>query len=127
YVAMKKRIKYMYENGNTMYIEAFLDSDSWSDLLNKAEYVNEIYNYDSQLLTNYEQAKEKAAQHQEEEGEQKEEMVALEADYKEQQSNLEAAISDMKEQVFDFDSGLSKAQAQAKSYQNMITEQAAQI
>lgn len=127
YQAMKKRIKYMYENGNSMYIEAFLEADSLSDLLNKAEYVNDIYNYDRQLLTDFQETKQQVAELQVELEEQKEEMVALEADYKEQQANLEAAISTLKAQVSDFESELSNAKAQAKSYQDMISKQSEQI
>lgn len=127
YEAMKKRIKYMYENGNTMYIEAFLEADSLSDLLNKAEYVNEIYNYDRQLLTDFQETKQQVAELQVELEQQKEEMVALEADYKEQQANLEATISTMKAQVADFESELSQAKTQAKSYQDMINKQSEQI
>jgi cell wall-associated NlpC family hydrolase len=127
YEAMKKRIKYMYENGESMYLEAFLKAKSLSDLLNKAEFVNEIYSYDRQLLSDYQQTKQEVADLQVELEQQKDEMLALEADYKEQQSNLEAAIASMKEQVSDFDSELSEAKAQAKSYQDMITAQATQI
>lgn len=127
YQSMKKRIKYMYENGDNMYIEALLESDSLTDMLNKAEYVSEIYNYDRKLLTDYQETKQEVADLQVELEEQKDEMVALEADYKEQQSNLEVTISKLKDQASDFDAELSKAQAQAKSYQNMINEQAAQI
>lgn len=127
YEAMKKRIKYIYENGNTMYIEAFLDANSLSDLLNKAEYVNEIYNYDRQLLTDFQETKQQVADLQVELEQQKEEMVALEADYKEQQVNLEATISTMRAQVADFESELSKAKTQAKSYQDMISKQSEQI
>lgn len=127
YAAMKKRIQYMYENGNKMYIEAFLEADSISDLLNKAEFVDQIYKYDRTLLTDYQETKVEVASLQIQLEQEKEEMVALEADYKEQQGNLEVAISNMKAQASDFESELSQAKAQAKSYQEAITAQAAQI
>lgn len=127
YGAMKKRIKYMYENGDSMYIEAFLESKSLSELLNKAEYANEIYKYDRQLLTDYQETKQQVADLQVELEEQKEEMVALEADYKEQKANLEATIATMKEQVSDFESELSKAKTQAQNYQDVIKKQTEQI
>jgi cell wall-associated NlpC family hydrolase len=127
YQAMKKRIQYMYENGNTMYIEALLEAESISDMLNKAEFVSEIYDYDRNLLTEYQATKEEVANLQAQLEQEKDEMVALEADYKEQQGNLEVAISNMKEKAADFQSELSKAKAQAKSYQETIAAQAAQI
>lgn len=127
YQAMKKRIQYLYEKGDTMYIQAFLEADSISDMLNKAEYVTDIYEYDRNLLTEYQATKEEVANLQVQLEQEKDEMVALEADYKEQQGNLEVAISNMKEQAADFESELSKAKAQAKSYQETIAAQAAQI
>ena len=43
---MKKRIKFMYENGNTQLIEILIESESIGDFLNKAEYISQISNYD---------------------------------------------------------------------------------
>ncbi|HAX52349.1 MAG TPA: peptidase M23, partial [Lachnospiraceae bacterium] len=51
YESMKKRIKYMYENGNSQLIEILVDSDSITDLLNKAEYFTQISTYDREKLT----------------------------------------------------------------------------
>lgn len=55
YEAMKLRIKYMYENGNTSLIEILLSARSMGDLLNKAEYVQTISEYDRNMLEKYEQ------------------------------------------------------------------------
>ena len=73
YEAMKLRIKYMYENGNTSLIEILLSARSMGDLLNKAEYVQTISEYDRNMLEKYEQLtkeieeKVKALQKEEEE------------------------------------------------------------
>ena len=53
YEAMKLRIKYMYENGNTSLIEILLSAKSMGDLLNKAEYVQTISEYDRNMLEKY--------------------------------------------------------------------------
>ena len=42
YDSMKKRIKYMYENGNSDYIDILLASGSLSEMLNKSEYIEKI-------------------------------------------------------------------------------------
>lgn len=54
YEDMKVRIKYMYEQGNTQYAALFLESQSIADLLNKADYVSSISEYDRQMLERYE-------------------------------------------------------------------------
>ena len=50
---MKKRIKYMYENGNTQFIEILFESKSISDLLNNAEYITQISEYDRDMLDEF--------------------------------------------------------------------------
>ena len=50
YESMKKRIKYMYENGNAQLIEILLKSQNIGDFLNKAEYISTISNYDRDML-----------------------------------------------------------------------------
>lgn len=50
YNAMKERIKYSYENGNITYFDTLFSSTDISDLVNRAEYVEQIYNYDSAML-----------------------------------------------------------------------------
>ncbi len=51
---MFKRIQYMYENSNTNYFDILLTSDSIADMLNNAEYIKKITEYDNSLLINYE-------------------------------------------------------------------------
>lgn len=50
YEAMKKRIQYSYENGNIQYVDTLFSTTDISDIMNKSEYVEQIYAYDSQML-----------------------------------------------------------------------------
>ena len=53
YDAMKKRIKFMYERGDKLYFELFVGTGSFSDMLNKAEYIEMIASYDRKKLNEY--------------------------------------------------------------------------
>ena len=53
YEAMKLRIKYMYEHNNASYLEMLVSASDMSDLLNKAEYINKITEYDHQKLEEF--------------------------------------------------------------------------
>ena len=53
YEAMKKRIKFMYERGDTVYFELLLESGSFADMLNKAEYIERLSSYDRDKLDEY--------------------------------------------------------------------------
>ena len=62
YQAMKLRIKYMYEAGNTSVIEKIAEAGSISELLNQAEYVQNVHKYDRKQLEEYVATKEKIAE-----------------------------------------------------------------
>lgn len=51
YESMKLRIQYMYEHQSESYVEIMLASKDMGDLLNKAEYINKITDYDREMLT----------------------------------------------------------------------------
>ena len=53
YEAMKSRIKFMYEKGDTLYLELFFGSDSFGDMLNKADYIEMLSAYDRKMLDEY--------------------------------------------------------------------------
>ena len=50
YLAMKKRLRYLYEKGDTSYIEILSNASNWSGMLNQANYVEKLYEYDKQML-----------------------------------------------------------------------------
>lgn len=59
YEAMKLRIKFLYENGEASYISMILESKDMSDLLNRAEYLADITEYDRNMLIKLEETKKK--------------------------------------------------------------------
>lgn len=50
YEDMKLRIRYIYESGDMGLIEAMITSEEFSDMLNRAEYIQKIYDYDRSEL-----------------------------------------------------------------------------
>lgn len=66
YMTMKKRIKYMYENGNQEYLEILFSSQSISDLLNRTEYIEKISAYDKNIFDAYKKTKERIEKQKEE-------------------------------------------------------------
>ncbi len=53
YEAMKKRIRFMYERGDALYFELLIESGTFSDMLNKAEYIEMLSEYDRMKLNEY--------------------------------------------------------------------------
>ncbi len=50
YEAMKLRIKYMYEAGNTSFIELLSTAEGMTDFLNKADFIQTVSEYDRKML-----------------------------------------------------------------------------
>ena len=64
YEAMKKRIQYLYEEGDVAYIDALMSSASFEDSLNKSEYVDQLSTYDQKQLNKLVKTKNDIAEYQ---------------------------------------------------------------
>ncbi|RKI42474.1 peptidase M23 [bacterium D16-51] len=53
YDIMAERIKYMYENGSSGYLELLFGAESLSELFNRAEYVSRVAEYDNNIVLSY--------------------------------------------------------------------------
>lgn len=62
YQDMKLRICYMYEEGDTSFLNKLVASESITDLLNQADYVQNVHSYDRQKLNEYVETKEAVAE-----------------------------------------------------------------
>ncbi len=58
YESMKLRIQYMYENGDNSYMDILFASGDISEILNKAEYLVEILEYDRDMMAKLQNTKE---------------------------------------------------------------------
>ena len=122
YEAMKVRIQYMYENGDTNYLAILLEAKSMSDLLNKAEYVEQIYAYDRQKLEEYQEI---TLQVEALRVALEDEHTALEvekAEMDDQKVYLNTLLDQKKAQSADYEVQLAKARQEAAAYKAKIKE-----
>lgn len=113
YDDMKLRIKYMYEDQSTSIAEAFLTAESMSDALNKAEYVQQVYDYDRGKLDEMAATASQIHQLKSTLDADKKELEALGQEMTDKQAVLYAAIADQENTVADLTTQLSEAQAAA--------------
>jgi len=109
YETMKKRIKYMYENGTSGYMEIFLNAESIADLLNQAEYVSKIAEYDNELLERYEAAQLTVQEKEASIEEQIEHLELLSAEAKLEKEANEQLAADKAEQVEQYNAMIDEA------------------
>lgn len=123
YDAMKKRIVYMYENGDDSYIEALVGATDFSDLLNRLEYAQQIYDYDRNLLTQYQETVQQVADLKSQVETEKAELEEVQQSYQEQQASYETMIAEKQSQMSDFNTQLASAQSLAAQYKATVDEQ----
>ena len=127
YEAMKERIRFTYEQGESSYVELLLTSGSFSELLNRAEFIEEVSAYDERMLTEYQRIKQQVAdlkaKLEADRAELLEEQKALEADkaaLAKQQSYLNGILAQKKAISANYDAEIAEAKNRAAQYKQQI-------
>lgn len=120
YEAMKVRIRYIYENGNSSYLEMLLESESFSDFLNRTEYIVNIQNYDRNMLESYQELCTEISDKQTTLQADLDELETLQAQSRSKQSQLSAMILDTQSDLSDSQTELDAQIAKAEEYEAQI-------
>ena len=124
YDAMKKRIQFMYENSAEDNIwTAIIESNGITDMLNRIEYVSDVYDSDRALMDSYQAAVEQVKEIGTKLDNDMNELTAMQDDYEKQLADVEAAIVALENQKEQYASQIAQAQQQADYYQNINTAQ----
>ncbi len=93
YEAMKLRIRYMYENSASNYMNLLFESGSISDFLNQAENISQMSKYDRDMLDTYRETKKKPSRPKRNRWHRKkEEIVALQQESADKQAAVEELV-----------------------------------
>ena len=124
YKAMKLRIQYMYENStdNSLWT-AIIESDGLADMLNRIEYVSDLYQSDRQLMDQYQAAVKEVEDWTVQLAEDMNNLLALQDEYEKQQGELNTLLAKLEKKKDQYAQQLAAAQEQAKDYQKTIKEQ----
>ena len=131
YEAMKKRIKFMYEEGNSTALETLVTSEDFSDLVNKAEYVQNVHTYDRNQLQEYVETKQEIADLKTTLEEDQQKMESMQVEYEEQEEELNTVIASKQAEVSDLDARIQEAaeaaarEAEAQRQAQLQAQQAA--
>lgn len=124
YEAMKRRIRYMYENSTQdSLIDAILNANGVVDMLNRVEYVTQVHQSDRDLMETY-----KAAVVEVEvlaEGLQMDlnDLLTLEEQYKHQEESVQTALNALKSESANYETQLANAKKRANQLSKYIAEQ----
>ena len=127
YEAMKKRIKFMYERGNSTYVQLLFEAKSISDMMNRADYIEKLYAYDRKMLVKYQETSQEVAYLKESLEDEKSALEAEEFELKEEQTALEEALEEKKKESENFEVQIAQIRQSAATYKALIKQQTAQI
>ena len=113
YEDMKLRIKFMYEEGDSSVVEALVTSEDFTDLVNKAEYVQNVHTYDRQKLQEYVETKQEVADLKSTLEKEQKNMESLQTEYEAKETELNDMIESKQAEVADLDDQIQKAAEEA--------------
>lgn len=113
YEDMKLRIKYMYEQGDASVLETLITSESFTDLVNKAEYIQNVHTYDRQQLDEYVATTQKIEDLKTTLEDDQKKMESMQEEYEAQEAELSETIETKKDEVANLDSQIQAAAEEA--------------
>ena len=123
YEAMKKRIKYMYEKGDSSYLDLLLQSKSMSELLNRAEYISKISEYDRNMLDQYAAVKDGIVDDKAWLEKEKAELVVLQEQTTSKKNSVETLVNEKSAELKKVNSQIGTKTAQVEAYEKDIKAQ----
>lgn len=127
YEAMKKRIQFMYEKGDTFYMELLFSATSFSDMINKADYIEALSEYDKKKLDEYVETREMVQLCKEELEAEKEVLGEAKLAVEMEEANISALIDEKEAQILSVSGDISNKEAAIKEYEEMIAQENAEI
>lgn len=129
YETMKKQIRFIYEKSDFLYMELFFSSTSFSDFLNKNNYIEQLSAYQQKVLQEYKDAQ-AAIEAKQEELElamaqlkkDKEELDDYKVQVVAEQSRVSGLVSQTTNSIHATAGQISEAEAQALAYEQEIKE-----
>lgn len=99
YESMKKRIKYMYENGSGQFIEVLFEAKNITDFLNKAEYISTISDYDRDMLKEFQDVVAEVEAQEQQLQKEYDEIETMQNELIEKQETVETLISEKDSEI----------------------------
>lgn len=127
YGIMKKRIQYLYEEGEVSYLDILLKSKSIDDIINGTEYFRQMYEYDKNMILKYEEIKNQALMQKEVLEAQKSDMEVMEQEYGTRKTSLQTMIAEKEKAIQGFDVNLTEARKEAAVLAQTVQQKTEEI
>ena len=123
YADMKKRVQYMYEKKDTLYLEILFNANGFGDFINKATYIQDLSEYDQNLMEEYENTRKLIEEKKAELKKEKEELDALKEETRAEQEKVTGYVNSTSSSIKQYSGQIADAEAQAAAYEEEIKKQ----
>ncbi len=123
YAAMKERIKFMYEQGNALYMELIFSAGSFGEMLNKAEYIEMLSAYDRRMLDEYAATRKLIELYKEQLEEERDYLEEARAGVEQEEAALNALIHEKEQRILAVTNDITNKEAAIAEYEADIREQ----
>ncbi len=124
YESMKMRIKFMYENNsNQDVLQMILEGDDFADMLNKADFIQKMTEYDRNMLKEYSAMKESIATAKMTLEQEELALQQVVADVEKKQSEINHLVNQTTKEIAKQSDDLADAEARALAYEKKLIEQ----
>lgn len=127
YDLMKKRIKYIYEKGDSSLIEAFLAAASYSEFLNKAEYVNKVEEYDQKMFENLIALRKSVEEKEASLEQEKQELLTLQDQAQAEHNKVNTLVNSTSGTIASTNSAITAAEMEEAAYEAELKAQEANL
>ena len=127
YESMKVRIQFLYEQGNSTYLDILLNAGSFADMLNAAEYIEELTRYDRDKLEEYKEIRDSIQKLQEQQLAEKEELDGLKVAAEAEKSRVSGLVSQTRNSISVYSGQIEEAEAAALQYEADLKAKEADI
>ena len=123
YSDMKLRIKYIYEAGDLSFLELLFSAEDMTDLLNKADFIQNISSYDRKMLDELHNTKVEIQKQQTLLEDEKEALVTLQTQMDQKCNDLQAKAASTSTELNNYSDQLARAKAAAEAAARAAEEQ----
>ena len=123
YGLMRKRIQFVYEKGKTSNVEMLINSSSFVDFLNRADYITKMSEYDKKMLDKFVATQNLIAQIKEKLEQEEAELEEARQDLETEKESLEELIKTKENQISVYEADINNKEAAVKEYEAEIAAQ----
>lgn len=123
YADMKKRVRFMYEKKDSMYLEILMNASGFGDFINKTTYIQELSEYDMNLMEEYEKTRQLIEEKKAELEQEKIDLDGLKEEAKAEQEKVTGYVNSTSSSINQYSGQIAEAEAQAAAYEEQIKKE----